>query len=196
MAIQTQQSFSGFVASDPQLSRTENGDARLYMKVGKEHYRQEEDGSFTQLETTFHHLVALGLCRVFLHGPELEPELLPGVNDLGLAHGAKPRRNIIGMVAHRADLAAPVIVAALACAQVRMLAAPAIVRRHWHFFTLVVLRHDAQARKVGEIPVCVDIEPGIVRSGCEHIDSVAGLAHGLDWLAARALVGGFYLRRV
>lgn len=58
MAIQTQQSFSGFVASDPQLTRTENGDARLYMKVGKEHYRQEEDGSFTQLETTFHNLVA------------------------------------------------------------------------------------------------------------------------------------------
>ena len=58
MAIQTQQSFSGFIASDPQLSETDSGDARLYMKVGKEHYRQEEDGSFTQLETTFHHLVA------------------------------------------------------------------------------------------------------------------------------------------
>lgn len=58
MAIQTQQSFSGFVASDPQLTRTENGDARLFMKVGKEHYRQEQDGSFTQLETTFHNLVA------------------------------------------------------------------------------------------------------------------------------------------
>ena len=58
MAIQTQQSFSGFVASDPQLSRTENGDARLYMKVGKEHYRQEEDGFFIPLETTIHHLVA------------------------------------------------------------------------------------------------------------------------------------------
>ena len=58
MAIQTQQAFSGFIASDPQLSETENGDARLYMKVGKEHYRQEQDGSFTQLETTFHHLVA------------------------------------------------------------------------------------------------------------------------------------------
>ena len=40
MAIQTQQAFSGFIASDPQLSETENGDARLYMKVGKEHYRQ------------------------------------------------------------------------------------------------------------------------------------------------------------
>ena len=58
MAIQTQQSFSGFVASDPQLTRTETGDARLYMKVGKEHYRQEDDRSFTQLETTFHNLVA------------------------------------------------------------------------------------------------------------------------------------------
>ena len=58
MAIQTQPAFSGFIASDPQLSTTESGDARLYMKVGKEHYRQEEDGSFTQLETTFHHLVA------------------------------------------------------------------------------------------------------------------------------------------
>lgn len=58
MAIQTQQSFSGFVASDPQLTRTESGDARLYMKAGKEHYRQEEDGSFTQLQTTFHNLVA------------------------------------------------------------------------------------------------------------------------------------------
>lgn len=58
MTIQTQQSFSGFVASGPQLTRTENGDPRLYMKVGKEHYRQEPDGSFTQLETTFHNLVA------------------------------------------------------------------------------------------------------------------------------------------
>lgn len=58
MAIQTQQSFSGFVASEPQLTRTEHGDARLYVKVGKEHYRQEENGSFTQTETTFHNLVA------------------------------------------------------------------------------------------------------------------------------------------
>ena len=58
MAIQTQPAFSGFIASDPQLSTTESGDARLYMKVGKEHYQQEDDGSFTQLETTFHHLVA------------------------------------------------------------------------------------------------------------------------------------------
>lgn len=58
MAIQTDESFTGFVASDPQLSQTEKGDARLYMKVGREHYRKEPDGSFTQLETTFHNLVA------------------------------------------------------------------------------------------------------------------------------------------
>ena len=34
MAIRTHQSISGFVASDPQLSYTERGDARLYMKIG------------------------------------------------------------------------------------------------------------------------------------------------------------------
>ena len=58
MAIRTHQSISGFVASDPQLSYTERGDARLYMKVGIEHYRKEPDNTFTQLETTFHDLIA------------------------------------------------------------------------------------------------------------------------------------------
>lgn len=58
MAIRTHQSISGFVASDPQLSQTERGDARLYMKVGIEHYRKESDNTFTQLETTFHDLIA------------------------------------------------------------------------------------------------------------------------------------------
>src|SRR5690625_7978998 len=58
MAIHTQQSFSGFIASQPQLTFTENGDARLFVKVGKEHLRQEQDGSFTELEPTFHNLVA------------------------------------------------------------------------------------------------------------------------------------------
>ena len=58
MAIRTHQSISGFVASDPQLSQTERGDARLYLKVGIEHYRKEPDNTFTQLETTFHDLIA------------------------------------------------------------------------------------------------------------------------------------------
>ena len=58
MSIQTQQSIAGFVASEPQLSYTDKGDARLYMKVGIEHFRKEPDNSFTKLETTFHDLVA------------------------------------------------------------------------------------------------------------------------------------------
>jgi single-stranded DNA-binding protein len=58
MALHTQESLSGFIASDPQLTYTERGDARLYVKIGQEHYRREDDGSFTQTETTFHDLVA------------------------------------------------------------------------------------------------------------------------------------------
>lgn len=56
--IQTQQAVAGFVASDPQLAYTEKGDARLYFKLGVEHYRREEDQSFTKLDTTYHDLVA------------------------------------------------------------------------------------------------------------------------------------------
>lgn len=58
MALHTQESVSGFIASDPQLTYTERGDARFYAKIGQEHYRKEPDGSFTQTETTFHDLVA------------------------------------------------------------------------------------------------------------------------------------------
>jgi len=58
MALHTQESVSGFIASDPQLTYTERGDAWFYAKIGQEHYRKEPDGSFTQTETTFHDLVA------------------------------------------------------------------------------------------------------------------------------------------
>lgn len=58
MAIHAQESLSGFIASEPHLSFTEKGDARLFVKIGQEHYRREDDGSFTQTETTFHDLVA------------------------------------------------------------------------------------------------------------------------------------------
>ena len=57
MAIRTQESASGFIANDPQLTRTENGDARFYARFGQENYRREENGSFTKLETSFHSLV-------------------------------------------------------------------------------------------------------------------------------------------
>ena len=57
MAIRTHESLSGFIASDPQLTHTTKGVPRLYVRVGQEHYRKEPDGSFTQVETTFHNLV-------------------------------------------------------------------------------------------------------------------------------------------
>lgn len=66
-SIQTQQSVAGFVASDPQLSYTERGNARLYMKIGLEHYRREADNSFTKLETTFHDLVAFKAAAEYGH---------------------------------------------------------------------------------------------------------------------------------
>ncbi|SJN15489.1 single-strand binding protein/Primosomal replication protein n [Microbacterium esteraromaticum] len=50
--------MSGFIASTPQLTFSERGGARFYAKIGQEHYRKEEDGSFTQTETTFHDLVS------------------------------------------------------------------------------------------------------------------------------------------
>ena len=58
MALHTQQSLSGFIASDPQQSVTENGDTRFYARVGQPHFLREDSGSFTALEPTFHDLVA------------------------------------------------------------------------------------------------------------------------------------------
>jgi single-strand DNA-binding protein len=58
MALHTQQSLSGFIASEPQKSITENGDTRFYVRVGQPHFRREEDGGFTELDPSFHDLVA------------------------------------------------------------------------------------------------------------------------------------------
>ncbi|MGP6172200.1 single-stranded DNA-binding protein [Microbacterium sp. A204] len=60
MSIHTQESVSGFVASDPKLTSSANGNQRLYLRFGQEHFRREEDGAFTQLETSYHHLVMFG----------------------------------------------------------------------------------------------------------------------------------------
>lgn len=57
MAIHTQQSLSGFIATDPQLSFNANGEARLYVRIGQEHFERNADGTFTQNETTYHNLV-------------------------------------------------------------------------------------------------------------------------------------------
>lgn len=58
MAFHTQQSLSGFIASEPQRSVTESGDTRFYVRVGQPHFRREDAGGFTELAPTFHDLVA------------------------------------------------------------------------------------------------------------------------------------------
>ena len=58
MTLHTQQSLSGFIASDPHQSVTENGDTRFYVRVGQPHFLREDTGNFTVLEPTFHDLVA------------------------------------------------------------------------------------------------------------------------------------------
>lgn len=57
MTIRTKESLSGFIATDPDLTFTSTGDARLYMRVGQPQARFEEDGTFTDLDPTFTDLV-------------------------------------------------------------------------------------------------------------------------------------------
>jgi single-strand DNA-binding protein len=58
MELHTHQSLSGFIASEPQRTVTENHDTRFYARIGQPHFRHEDDGTFTPLEPTFHDLVA------------------------------------------------------------------------------------------------------------------------------------------
>lgn len=57
MSIRTKESLSGFVATDPELTFTRKGDARVYMRVGQPQARFEEGGTFTQLDPEFTDLV-------------------------------------------------------------------------------------------------------------------------------------------
>jgi single-stranded DNA-binding protein len=60
VAIKTSPSINGFIASDPRLTFNDDGEARFYARIGVQHYRREEDSSFTELEPTFHDLVQFG----------------------------------------------------------------------------------------------------------------------------------------
>lgn len=57
MTIRTKESLAGFVATDPELTFTSNGDARVYMRVGQPQARFEQDGTFTQLDPEITDLV-------------------------------------------------------------------------------------------------------------------------------------------
>ena len=56
MPIHTQQSAAGFIVTDPQLTYTKQNEARLSFRFGQEHFQRQDDGSFTQLDNTFHDL--------------------------------------------------------------------------------------------------------------------------------------------
>ena len=57
MTIHTQQSLSGFIASQPQTRVNAKGETRFWVRIGQEHFERKEDGTFTQTETTYHDLV-------------------------------------------------------------------------------------------------------------------------------------------
>ncbi|MFT3859976.1 single-stranded DNA-binding protein [Micropruina sp.] len=51
--------MTGHFAGDPRLTYSEKtGTPRFYARVGVDHWRREEDGTFTKTERTFHDLVA------------------------------------------------------------------------------------------------------------------------------------------
>ena len=60
MAIKTSQSINGFIASDPRITFNDDGQARLYARIGINHFRREESGAFTELEPSFHDLIQFG----------------------------------------------------------------------------------------------------------------------------------------
>ncbi|NHN55861.1 single-stranded DNA-binding protein [Calidifontibacter sp. DB0510] len=60
MDIKTSQSINGFIATDPKLTFSEQGQARFYARVGINHYQREDDGSFTKLDPSYHDLIQFG----------------------------------------------------------------------------------------------------------------------------------------
>lgn len=57
MSIKNATVMVGHIAGDPRLTYSEKtGTPRFYARVGVDHWRREEDGTFTKLERTFHDL--------------------------------------------------------------------------------------------------------------------------------------------
>jgi single-stranded DNA-binding protein len=60
MAIPVQESLAGFIASDADVSFTDTGITQVHFRVGVEHWRREDDGTFTKLDSSFHDLLIFG----------------------------------------------------------------------------------------------------------------------------------------
>jgi single-stranded DNA-binding protein len=57
MSVRTQQSLTGYIASDPQLTFTSRGEARFYARVGQEQFRRLDDGTFEKAGVEYTDLV-------------------------------------------------------------------------------------------------------------------------------------------
>lgn len=66
--IKTSQSINGFIASDPKITFNDQGQARFYARIGQNHFERNEDGTFRELEPSFHDLIQFG------RGAELSAE--------------------------------------------------------------------------------------------------------------------------
>lgn len=58
--MQTWQAINGFIAGDPTISHNNDGDARLYIRIGINHFEKLEGGSYRKLAPTYHDLVQFG----------------------------------------------------------------------------------------------------------------------------------------
>jgi single-strand DNA-binding protein len=68
MTIPTETSLSGFIATEPILTATRTGVARVYIRVGKEYWGRNENGHWEQTqEATFHDLELYGNAAVAAH---------------------------------------------------------------------------------------------------------------------------------
>lgn len=67
MGMKTSMSLAGFIATDPDMNFTKDGNEYSRARIGIEHWRKEVDGTFTQLESTFHDLVAFDATARELH---------------------------------------------------------------------------------------------------------------------------------
>jgi single-stranded DNA-binding protein len=68
VAIKTQQSINGFIATDPKITFSDEGQARFYARIGINHYQRNDDGTFTELNPSYHDLIQFG------RGAELSAE--------------------------------------------------------------------------------------------------------------------------
>ena len=70
--LHVQQSVSGFIASAPQLSYTDRGDARFYLKIGQEHFTRNDDGGHSYVYKQPENPEEEALCKEAMEGCPVE----------------------------------------------------------------------------------------------------------------------------